>query len=334
MTSNIAEYNEKVEQQIKQFEGGNRDKLPDAFSYWSRNFIAPKFASVFGTYYVHEIFAQLLVGAFPIKEKHYRFASLGSGDCENVEIKLAQQFRDMGITRFTIDCYEISDGLRTRAASSIQNIGLSEHFNLIASDINHDPLLATYDGIIAHHALHHFVNLERIFDDVKSKLEDNATFAVYDMIGRNGHMRWPEVEILVRAIWDTLDPSKKFHHQLNVRWDEFINFDCSNVGFEGIRSQDIMPNLLSRFHFSHCVTFGGLTEVFFDRAFGHNFEPNNPLERAFINMLERLENTLIDARVIKPTIMFAGLRKEPVSCKFIAPRSPLFCLRPPTPAAS
>lgn len=333
MLHESGDYSRRVTDQIEQYKCGNENELPDAFHYWSQNYISPKLKEIFGNDSIHRIFKDLLLMGRESLESghHYHFASLGAGDCSAVEIKLAEALREEGIDAFTIDCYELSDGLRERAKFFVDAAGFSSHFNLIGGDINQDPLRRVYDGIMAHHSLHHFVNLEIIFDEVKNKLKDGGTFAVFDIIGRNGHMRWPEIEGIVHKIWKILPSSKKYNTSLKETWEDFANFDCSAVGFEGIRSQDILPALLSRFYFSHCVAFGGLVEVFVDRAFGHNYDPNDPFDRAFIDMLEHLENCLIDNGAIKPTMMFAGLVKKAVPCKYHSVRSPVFCLRPPTP---
>ena len=121
MEASSATYDERLVRQIKQFERGNVEQLPRAFHYWSQNYIAPKLLAIFGSYKIDEIFAKLLTRDISPPDGGYRFASLGSGDCENVEIKMAKYFHNIGITDFKIDCYELSDGLRERAADSYKN---------------------------------------------------------------------------------------------------------------------------------------------------------------------------------------------------------------------
>ena len=49
-----------------------------------------------------------------------------------------------------------------------------------------------YQIVMANQALHHFVELEMLFDKVFQVLAVDGFFLTDDMIGRNGHMRWPE----------------------------------------------------------------------------------------------------------------------------------------------
>ena len=65
----------------------------------------------------------------------------------------------------------------------------------------------------------------------------------------------------------------------------FINHDCSTVGFEGIRAQDILPLLLDRFQFHRFAAWGGLLDIFVDRAFGHNLSSEKPFDREFIDTM-------------------------------------------------
>ncbi len=67
-------------------------------------------------------------------------------------------------------------------------------FTLADVDLNRidTGISGQFDGVMASHSLHHLVELEHIFDWVKEVLRPGCVFAINDMIGRNGHMRWPE----------------------------------------------------------------------------------------------------------------------------------------------
>ncbi len=97
---------------------------------------------------------------------------------------------------------------------------------------------------LAHHSLHHLVELELLFEQVTTWLAPEGAFVAVDMIGRNGHMRWPETLAIVRDIWTGLPDRLKWDRMFGRldRW--FENWDCSIEGFEGIRAQDILPLLL------------------------------------------------------------------------------------------
>ena len=54
---------------------------------------------------------------------------------------------------------------------------------------------------MANHSLHHVLALEHLFAQVSATLREDGVFVVNDMIGRNGHQRWPEALDLLQRIW-------------------------------------------------------------------------------------------------------------------------------------
>jgi SAM-dependent methyltransferase len=323
-------YQARVTAQLDQYsETINIHELPAPLHYWNRTYLNPRLERVFGATQSAEIISQAWLGKEKITERSYSFASLGAGDC-SIEMSVAQQLLGEGVNEFVIHAFELSRALLDRAWSSIQEQKLERRFRLIECDINDYEIQETYDGAMAHHSLHHFVKLERIFDNVKRMLRPNTAFAVWDMIGRNGHMRWPECLSIIEKFWSILPQDKRYNHQLQETWQEFVNFDCSHEGFEGIRAQDILPALLERFYPSHFVAVGGMIEVFLDRSFGHNFNPDDAWDRAFIDLIEHLNTRMIECGAIKPTLMYAVFTNEACDCKHVGHLTPEFCVRWPT----
>jgi hypothetical protein len=191
-----------------------------------------------------------------------------------------------------------------------------------------------YCGAMANHSLHHLVELESIFDGVRRSLGPAGVFVINDMIGRNGHMRWPEVLEVVDLLWEVLPERLKFNHQFGRLDRRFINHDCSADGFEGIRAQDILPLLLSGFRFRRFLAHGGFIDVFCDRGYGHNFDPASRPDTALIDLLHLLNDALIDNGQIKPTAMFAVLGNQPdADPVWWRHWSPDYCVRAPGPDA-
>jgi SAM-dependent methyltransferase len=304
-------------------------ELPAAFHYWSTRYLGPKIENVFGSVQAPAIICDAWLRNDGSGTTGYSFASIGAGDC-SVELTVARQLIDRGVDDFTITAFELSPALLGRARSAIEQQGLERHFHLVECDINHAEIKDIYDGVMAHYALHHFMNLEGIFDNVKRMLRANANFVVWDIIGRNGHMRWPEALSVIEHLWAILPSEKKFNRLLQEAWPKFVNHDCSSDGFEGIRSQDILPALLERFYASHFVVAGGITEIFLDRAFGHNFDPDNEWDRGFIDLIEHLNTRLLDCGALKPTMMYAVFTNERCECRHERHLTPEFCVRQPT----
>ncbi|MDX1412519.1 MAG: hypothetical protein R3351_10205, partial [Nitrospirales bacterium] len=179
-----------------------------------------------------------------------------------------------------------------------------------------------------------FVDLETLFDKISYGLRGNGCFLTMDIIGRNGHMRWPEALEVVNAIWSSLPDKYKYHHLLKHFEEKYENRDYSiDGGFEGVRAQDILPLLIDRFDFALFFAFGNLVDVFLDRGFGPNFEIHREQDRIIIDFIASLDESLIENGVITPCHLIAELRKrdtlkhEKMRCfKHLTPK---YCLRVP-----
>lgn len=327
----MASYEIRLVEQMNQYESGDQiHDLPDIFHVWSEKHLQPKMNKVLGCSKVVDFYVNSIVDVFSSTNAPRSLISIGSGDCA-LEISIATDLISKGYCDFAIDCLEVSDNLISTGRSRIEHLGLSKYFNLMTVDINKwNPSPEKKYGIaIANHSLHHIIELESLFESIFNLLDYRGSFLTNDMIGRNGHMRWPEVLEFVDALWRLLGPEKKFNHQLKQQHDTYVNFDCSNHGFEGIRSQDILSILIRKFYFSKFLAFGGLTEVFFDRGYGNNFSKNSELDLAFMDLVELLNERLIDGGLIKPTMMFAELKKTACVTSFYRNWHPEFCLRKP-----
>ncbi|MEO5925175.1 MAG: class I SAM-dependent methyltransferase [Bryobacteraceae bacterium] len=235
-----------------------------------------------------------------------RFLSIGAGNCD-VEIDLALTLRAVGHTNFVIDCLDLNLAMLQRGVEAAAQRGVSENIAPLQADFNEWQPTAKYDGVVANQALHHVLNLEGLFDQIKASLRPDGCFVISDMIGRNGHLRWPEALKIIHEYWTKLPLSHRFNWQLKRYEAMFEDFDCSLDGFEGIRAQDILPLLLERFHFDKFVGFGNLIDPFVDRSFGHNFDINDQQDRAFIDEVHARDEAGIADGTLTPTHMFAVL---------------------------
>ena len=167
--------------------------------------------------------------------------------------------------------------------------------------------------MIANQSLHHVVALETLFDEIKRSLRPEGYFITSDMIGRNGHQRWPEAFRAVQRFWKEL-PVEYRHNRTFERYEEeYLEHDCSIEGFEGIRAQDILPLLVERFDFHLFVAFGNIVNVFLDRRFGPNFDAGADWDRGFIDRVHAFDEEGLRRGELTPTQMFAVLTTEPCS---------------------
>jgi len=280
--------------------------LPPIYHYWSNRYLRPRL-EMFGVSHPDAFFAKYLADCYGRGSGTRRFVSIGAGHCDT-EVRLARALIDAGCDDFAIECLELNDTMLERGRQLAISEGLADKVVPSQADFNEWQPVGRYDGVIANQSLHHVVALEHLFDVVGASLQPHGRFIVSDMIGRNGHQRWPEALAIVRELWRDLPPSYRYNRQLQRYEPEFLDWDCSTSGFEGIRAQDILPLLLDRFGFDMFLGFANVIDPFIDRGFGPNFSADSPSDREFIDRVHERDQAEIDAGSIKPTHMFAVMR--------------------------
>jgi SAM-dependent methyltransferase len=191
-----------------------------------------------------------------------------------------------------------------RGREAAEKSGVS-NLNFIQADFNNWSPSSEYDAIIANQSLHHVVNLEGLFDQLKQSLRPKGRFLISDMVGRNGRQRWPEALHVIHEFWRNLPPSYRFNQLVGYYEELYENWDCSVEGFEGLRSQDILPLLLDRFHFHLFIAYGNVIDPFIDRAFGYHFDPLAEWDRNFIDQVQERDHQELASGHLKPTHMIA-----------------------------
>jgi SAM-dependent methyltransferase len=323
-------YQTKVAREIENYRTvENVHDLPAIFHYWSNKYLVPIYQQV-GFNSARDFFRTYLEQMCGrASEQQCRFISIGSGNCET-EIELTEALRSAGIRNFVFECLDINPHMLDRGRSIAQQRQLSDYVHFIQTDLNSWHPKCPYQVIMANQSLHHFLELEFLFEKIHQSLAQNGLFLSDDIVGRNGHMRWPEALSLLNAIWKDSPERYKYNHQLRRLELEFDNWDCSKESFEGIRSQDILPLLIKRFGFEMFAGFANIIDIFIDRSFGHNFDPNNREDLEFIDEVHAIDQNHIERGLIKPTHMTAAMKKsksgQPRTYKHLTPD---FCVRWP-----
>ncbi len=306
----------------------NVHDLPPIFRYWADTHLMPMFKKFGFATPEHFLFKEFERYAESCGDKQIRAISIGAGNCD-VETFVAKHLIHSGHKNFKIDCLDINEQMLARGAEYTEANGVSEYINPLLGDFNNWVPLHSYDIVIANQSLHHVVNLEGLFDTVSACLLPKGRFLVSDMIGRNGHQRWPEALLVLQPYWERLPEPYKYNQLSRSHEESYINHDCSTEGFEGIRSQDILPLLVERFNFDLFLPFANIIMVFIDRAFGHNFDSEGAWDRGFIDEVHLRDTEGIKSGELTPTQMLASLSLEQVSTRQIAGLSPEFCIRKP-----
>lgn len=320
----------RLEQEIARYRDCvNVHDLPEIYHFWSHRYVRPKLLAC-GFKDVDDFFLQnLLAVARQRPEERHRVASIGAGNCD-LEVRLAVLAKEQGVENLLFHCLELNPHMIERGRELARHEGVSDLFELEVIDIDTWEPRGPHGACIANHSLHHIVELESLFAKIQRAIGEQGVFLTNDMIGRNGHMRWPEALRYVQDIWRQMPQRYKYNHQLQ-RWeDELDNWDCSKEGNEGIRAEDILPLLLKSFHFESFMAFGNIIDVFVDRSFGHNFDAESEEDRDFIERVAKLDEEKLDSGEIKPTHIIAAMRTQPVAePKVYRHWTPEFCLRDP-----
>jgi len=322
------DYDLKVRQQIDQYVTEAIHDLPEIFHVWSNDFIRPGLLDVFNVESVNDFYvgaAKEVSGDF---KRPLRILSVGCGD-GTVEIELAKSLRKAE-AEFRLEGADLSPVLIERFESAVQDSDLEGLVFPKVEDLNQVAPGQKYDLVMANHSLHHIVDLEKVFDFIWDALTPDGIFATCDMIGRNGHMRWPETEAMLQAVWPLLSERQRYQHQLqHAQPDRFEDFDASKEGFEGIRAQDILYLILNKFHSYKFFGYGGFIEVLVDRGFGPGFNPLDDRDRQLVTTLAKYNDMMLDAGMIRPTIMSAYFTKDDRGETCFRGRSALQSLRLP-----
>jgi SAM-dependent methyltransferase len=303
--------------------------LPLIFHYWSNRYLRPLIES-FGFSNPDAFFVRYLERAkVDAADRTARFISLGAGNCD-LEVRLALALKQRGVGDFTIECLDLNPAMLERGRSLAHEKGVAAEISTTLGDFNTWRPSQRYDAIIANQSLHHVLELEHLLDAIHAALSPCGVFVTSDMIGRNGHLRWPEALDIVREFWAELPPEYRYNLKLNRHEETFIDWDCSGQSFEGIRAQDILPLLIERFHFELFIGFGNVIYPFIDRCFGHHYDPQSEWDRDFIDRVHARDEAEILAGRIKPTQMFAVMRRDAiVEPAFSRHLTPAFCVRKP-----
>jgi len=303
--------------------------LPPVYHLWSNQYYLQKiqacgYDSLDGFFLDH---IQEICGKYP--DERIQIASIGAGNCD-YEAQLTRGLLDRRTVNFVFHCIELNPHMIDRGRAHARDMGIEDHFIFEVKEIENWKPDTRYRICMANQSLHHIVGLEDLFSTVKRVIDPDGVFLVHDMIGRNGHMRWPEAQLVVDLIWGTLPDRYKYNHQYAQIEHDYVNRDCSGEGNEGVRAQDILPLLIQYFHFESFIACANIIYAFIDRGFGHNFDPRNPVDVNIINRIAKLDEEMMDQGMVKPTHMLAALRVEPVSqTRAYRHWTPEFCVRWP-----
>ncbi len=223
--------------------------------------------------------------------------SIGCGNGDS-EIEVIKRVKNKNL--FTFVGIDINPTMVERGNAFVKENKINS-LSFVTGDFNSLKLDRKYDFVFANHSLHHVVELENLFEAILRYSTDDMIFMINDMIGRNGHVMWDGTKQAVDIIWIKLDKKYKLNAYTKLYDKNVLNHDCSNEGFEGIRAQDILPLLIKYFDYNVYIPFSVIISRFIDRAYGHNFDVNNPEDLKKINNIIDSDVKILKDKKLSPT---------------------------------
>lgn len=283
------------------------DTLPPIFHYWSERYIAPIMERL-GIGSPDQFYFDEIVRQAPSTSGTTRIISFGSGAC-NLELSLVQRLTEAGIDCH-LTCIDFNAKLLATAKSNASERTLSGHISFIVQDCNRPSHLGNADVIIVNQFFHHVEQLEIFVAALNAALDDDGVLLSSDVIGRNGHLLWPDVGTMVSRYWETLAPVQRMDRYFDSVQNEYVQVDHSAYSNEGIRAQDVVESLLQHFDFETFLTFGGCIIPFVERRIGFNFDPANECDTAFIDRVQAADALALESEAFPAANMLALLRKK------------------------
>lgn len=283
------------------------ETLPPIFDYWSGRFLAPD-AQRLGidapeAFFLNHIRRNAAAGNLPV-----RVLSVGTGAC-SMEIALAAQLQADGVAARTT-CLDFNPALMHRAAATAESRGVATQMTFEARDCNLPFELPLQDVIIVNQFFHHVTELETFCRSLRRSLAPQGVLLSSDIIGRNGHMLWPDVETVVQEAWATLPADKRHDRHFNAVQTRYRPIDHAAYSNEGVRAQDIVACLLAEFDFELFFSFGGAIVPFVERRIGFNFDPQEAADRARIERIHAADAAALAAGRYPAANMIAALRHK------------------------
>ena len=228
--------------------------------------------------------------------------SLGSGYCGN-EIDLARRLKG----KAHIVCTDINEQLFSEAKVIAQTEGLNiefkqEDLNFISIDPQH------YQMIFAHAVLHHVINLEHLFEKIAQGLADDGILHLVEVVGQNRRLIWPENEAFANALLDVIPNPITQGIRLHITADE--------AGMEGIRQEDIIPELLNRFYPIYEYAHGAFMRFICTQGdLAPRFDPDDAEAKRYLDFLIDCDKAAVKYNILKPLEIWGVYKpKLPIDC--------------------
>jgi SAM-dependent methyltransferase len=241
-----------------------------------------------------------------------RVLNLGTG-AASMEIALARQAKAAGVpAQFT--CVDFNARLLKQAAHAARVEGVDDCMTFAVRDCNQSFALPPQDVIIVNQFFHHVEELETFCRSLRASLAPDGVLLSSDIVGRNGHQLWPDVEREVQGIWATLPTAQRYDRHYGSVQKHYRSVDHAAWSNEGVRAQDVVSCLLAVFDFELFFTFGGSIVPFIERRVGFNFSADREEDRQLIDRVQAQDAAALLDQRYPAANMIAALRHQGMVC--------------------
>ncbi len=250
------------------------------------------------TYYWQHVHETLSRSPFPDVPKWLRrelgpggkkieVLSLGSGYCGH-ELDFARRIG----RPCRIRCTDINEDLFTPARQVAEQEGLDMEFRV--EDLNFIKIEpGRYHLIFAHAVLHHVINLENLYREIRTGLTKYGVFHMVEVAGQNRKLIWDENEQFANSALDVLPDSVTGGFRLAV--------EPEDEGMEGIRQEEIIPLLETRFSAMYQHAHGAFMRyICTNPSLADRLDPSDPLSRRCLDFLIQCDDAAVRNKLLRP----------------------------------
>lgn len=205
------------------------------------------------------------------------------------------------------------------AAGAEKGRALGIEIRTMVQDANFLNLTETYDIVLAHAALHHFINFEHIFSEIHEHLSRDGVFIAHEPVPRNGMLLWPRTKELVDGIFRVLPARYRRNGRKGAVIDTYPDVEYTQGAFECIRSEELVGLLEKCFHIEAKVLGHAFTRRFVDGGFGDNYDLTREEDRVILDLMLTFDEFLTENKFLLPENVFMVLRRKDSAPKSTPP---------------
>lgn len=218
----------------------------------------------------------------------------------------------------SLDGYDLSPAAVRQASETAQAEGLA-NARFEVRDINEIRIeKKRYDIVFLHHALHHFVKLEHVIEQISRGLKRRGLLYMDDYVGPS-RFQWTDRQLqAINAILpvlperyrrmkdDTGTPTGVKERIERPDIEGMIRSDPS----EAVRSSEILDHVGKKFRILKRMDYGGTILHTLLASIAFNFDPADEKDNTILRLIALFEKTLIDIGYLSSDFTMIIARKR------------------------